>query len=785
VAKEKKPRKPKRKGIEDPRKAERKKSRSEALSKRTERDIAEYAGRRAARNITPKPKESTPIVDTTVARPIAKPNETLEANPTGYGERITTPRQKAKLDPRDAAEDRATVEAVQKFEAEPPKSDPTVIKTIMEKRRAAKAASAASRTNLTEDATVSGVGMGEEPTPAQQRFQEAQRGPSTLGNINYSRIATPTPELVPTQSPRRAEKRLQRGMQNPPVARTANEESRYEIDSVSKRLAASSLFDRGIEPNEDSIEVERMTNVEHDQKARVMTYTNLSHDEITNYLGKNDREARNRLSTLHEGVMQFQRSRRKMEIHREMGLEKIAENEFKPTEAAKTQFWQHPTETDKSGAPKVYRVSDMHPDMVKQLQHPWGGQRTVQEVEGTKGSAASGTVEPVITHYGHHKGGDRNRPTWRFTAPPKGWGEDGSLAGSLKDRETLAKVGITPNVSTMIARVLQGFRGDIDVLKQKGDDSRSSRQRHQDDVTGLLEAAQSSHDEVSGRPSRGFVGKRKVAKGIQKVPGPGFSNVEELVPIPVGRPKRSKDDMFTIKGEGIPAVRDEQGNPKPLPPRAGRRGGTTVVENPVTGESQQRRAVLVTQTGTGGFSEEDLRKVYAGRRSDEMGKMFRGPQPQGRQLSFDFGVKIQQDAGAARAQDEAASGKPRISGYANEVRQVSDFNNREEAPTPKAASKQYMIPFEGRSRQFLGGNVRALTEQEANVETAGANTVRGSNPPRRLFDVGVPEPTAARSKQLPPKEGKTMPLIGRILPAGEGSPKKPRKTSEKAPKKGQ
>lgn len=771
MAKEKKPRKPKRKGIEDPRKAERKKSRSEASSKRTERAIADYAGRRAARNVTPKPNESTPVVDTTSAKPVSnvvKPNDTLDANPTGYGERITTPRQKATLDPRDAAEDKATVEAVKRFEAEPPKSNPTVIKTIMEKRRAARAASDASRTNLTEAATVSSVGPVEEPTPAQQRFQETQRGPSTPGNINYGRTATPAPELAPTQSPKRAEQRLQRGMQNPPVARTANEEPKYEIDSVAKRLAASSLFDRGIEPSEDSISRELISNTEHEQKARVMTYTGLSNDEITSYLGKNNREARNRLSNLHAGVMQFQRSRRKLEVHRDMGLEKTAEGSFEPTEAAKTQFWQHPTETDKSGAPKVYRVSDMHPDMVKQLQHPWGGQRTEQEVEGTKGSAASGTVEPVITHYGHHKGGDRNRPTWRFTPPPKGWGEDGSLAGTLKDKETLSKAGITPNVSTLVARVLQGFRGDIDVLKQKGDDSRSSRQRHQDDVTGLLEAAQSSHDEVSGRSSKGFVGKRKVAKGIQKVPGPGFTNVEELVPIPVGRPKKSKDNMFTIKGEGIPAVRDEQGNPKPLPPRAGRRGGTTVVENPVTGESQQRRAVLVTQTGTGGISAEDRRKIFASRRSDEMGTIFRGPGPQTRQLSFDFGVKIQQDAGADRAQAEAASGKPRISGYNNEVKQVSDLNNREEAPTPKEAPKQYMIPFEGKSRQFLGGNIRALTEQEANVETAGANTVRGSNPPRRLFDVGVPEATAARSRQLPPKEGKP-----------------PRKTSEKAPKKGQ
>ena len=790
----KKPRK--RKGIQDPRKEQRKAGRERVAGEREELKKRQGLAETVAKNVSQiprQPAQETPTVnDTSVTPKIVNTDEEPDVNPTGYGRRITTPRTPATLDPRDVAEDRATVESVKKFEAEPPKSDPTVIKTIMERRRAAKAKSDATRANLTEEATVSGVGSGEEPTPGQQRFQETQRGPSSrAGIVNYGRTATPPAEIAPRTSTSRAEKRLKRRQpegtdpegnkrpilwmgvsSNPPVARTEDEEPRYEIDNTARRLALSSLLDRGMDPSDDAVTRELITNTEHEQKARVMTYTGLSHDEITNYLGKNEREARNRLSNLHEGVMQFQRARRKIEVHKDMGLAKTSEGSFVPTKAAEREFWQHPTETNPNGTPKVYRVSDMHPDMVKQLNDPsgWGGHRTTQEVEGTKGSAASGTVEPVVTHFGHHKTGDRNREVWTFKAPPKGWGEDASLAGALKDKASLARMGITPNVSTMTARVVQGYRGDIDVLKQKGDDSKSSRQRHQDDVLGLLESAETAHTEVSGKRSSGFVGKRKVAKGVPKVPGPGFTNVEELKPIPVGKVKKSKDDMFTIKGEGLPAVRDEQGNPKPLPPRAGRRGGTTVVDDPVTGGSVQRRAVLVTQQGTGGFSEEDRRKVLAGRRSDEMGKMFRGPQPQGRQLSFDFGVNIPEDTGAARAQAEAKSGRPTI-GVGTET----------PATTPPA--KQYMIPFEGKSRQFLGGNVRALTEQEANVETAGANTVRGSNPPRRLFDVGVPEPTAARSKQLPPKESKSLPLTGRFLSPEETATKKPRKTSAKAPKK--
>lgn len=772
----KKPRK--RKGIQDPRKEQRKAGRERVAGEREELKKRQGLAETVAKNVSQiprQPAQETPTVnDTSVTPKIVNTDEEPDVNPTGYGRRITTPRTPATLDPRDVAEDKATVESVNKFEAEPPKSDPTVIKTIMERRRAAKAKSDATRANLTEEATVSGVGSGEEPTPGQQRFQEAQRSPSTrAGTIRYSNIPSSPTDMVPLMSKKRAAARLQRPVtQNPPVARTADEEPRPEIDNTAKRLAMSSLFDRGVELNDENVKQELMSNITHEQKARVMAYTGLSHDEIAGYLGRNEREARNRLSNLHEGVMQFQRARRKIEVHKDMGLEKTKEGSFVPTKAAEREFWQHPTETNPNGTPKVYRVSDMHPDMVKQLNDPsgWGGHRTTQEVEGTKGSAASGTVEPVVTHFGHHKTGDRNREVWTFKAPPKGWGEDASLAGSLKDKESLARMGITPNVSSMTARVIQGYKGDVDVLKQKGDDSKSSRQRHQDEVLGLLESAETAHSEVSGKRSSGFVGKRKVAKGISKVPGPGFTNVEELKPIPVGKVKKSKDDMFTIKGEGLPAVRDEQGNPKPLPPRAGRRGGTTVVDDPVTGGSVQRRAVLVTQQGTGGFSEEDRRKVLAGRRSDEMGKMFRGPQPQGRQLSFDFGVNIPEDTGAARAQAEAKSGRPTI-GLGTET----------PATTPPA--KQYMIPFEGKSRQFLGGNVRALTEQEANVETAGANTVRGSNPPRRLFDVGVPEPTAARSKQLPPKESKSLPLTGRFLSPEETATKKPRKTSAKAPKK--
>jgi hypothetical protein len=55
------------------------------------------------------------------------------------------------------------------------------------------------------------------------------------------------------------------------------------------------------------------------------------------------------------------------------------------------------------------------------------------------------------------------------------------------------------------------------------------------------------------------------------------------------------------------------------------------------------------------------------------------------------------------------------------------------------------VPGVVKTRQFMLGDIRTLTDAERNVENVGANTIRGMNPPARNFDVGSPAATAARS----------------------------------------
>lgn len=98
------------------------------------------------------------------------------------------------------------------------------------------------------------------------------------------------------------------------------------------------------------------------------------------------------------------------------------------------------------------------------------------------------------------------------------------------------------------------------------------------------------------------------------------------------------------------------------------------------------------------------------------------------------------DSRTLRLRAEAASGRPTIGSSVDQ-------------PAPKTAPNyiQDELDFSPRSpgvvktRQFMLGDIRTLTDAERNVENVGANTIRGMNPPRANFDVGSPAATAARS----------------------------------------
>jgi hypothetical protein len=677
-----------------------------AKKKRITKKAAATAQKRVAKSLSNKPKVEKPEV--------VRDNTGLEAKlndprPLGYGNTLVpqTERGETGLDPRDVAADAAEVATVKKLEAEPPTVNPTLTALVQGRRRQQKAAESSRVVPLEE--AVAGVeaqanrGDFPEPTPGQERIQESQRGGNTgTGNIDYRFLPATPPEQKPA-TPGLIGKftaRAGRGanLQNPPLAVSQGEGQTNVINSTARRLAKGSLIDNGVEPTDENVTSELVNNTSHEQKARVMAYTGLSHDDILNYMGKNEREGRTRLGTLHETVMQFHRSRQKHDVTREMGLVRNNDGSFTATPDADNQYWQHPTETVKVNGldvKKTYRVSDMHPDMVKELTHPsgWGGHSGNADFEGVTGSAASGTASPVINRFGHVKSGPRNAETWRFQAPPPGWGEDSSIEGIKSDHITMLGSGITPNVINLVERVRQGYKGSVDLgtaekpKRSSGELTISKENDDEIETEGDRSRKRRLFRSVTrGAPKEGPVGgmfytspegfrvdaegvaKRGQAQGVNipstSVPGPGFTNETEYVEEKFKKPRKKKEKgaIVGLKGEGIPAGFDDANNPVPLPPRAGRRGGTTVIVDPETGKRSQRRAVLVRQTGlqtsmrsAAESSAEVLvgqnevaEEILKGNRSQQFsqliqppapaGRAFMGPEKRAKQDVLDFGT---------------------------------------------------------------------------------------------------------------------------------------------------
>lgn len=882
-----------------------------AKKKKITKKAAAAAQKKVAKALSNRPKVDKPEEQRNVGNIEAKLND---PRPVGYGNAPIpqTERGETGLDPRDVEADAADVATVKKLEAEPPKVDTALVSLVQERRRQQKAAESGRVIPL--ETAVAGVeaqadrGDITEPTPGQERFQESQRGGSAgTGNIDYKFLPAAPPSEKPAgpgligKFGARAERGS--GLQNPPLSVSQGEPQVNVINSTARRLAKGSLLDNGVEPTEENITSELVNNTSHEQKARVMAYTGLSHDDIVNYMGRNEREGRNRLSTLHETVMQFHRSRQKHDVARDMGLIRNGDGSFTPTPEADNQYWQHPTETvrmpvsrGEMDVRKTYRVSDMHPDMIKELNHPsgWGGYSGNADFEGVTGSAASGTVDPVIRRFGHSKSGPQNAQTWKFTAPPAGWGEDSSIEGIKSDHITMLGAGITPNVTNLIERVRQGYKGSVDLgtaEKPKRDSGKLDIAKpDSEDVE--TEGDRSRKRRVFGAVTRGVptvnniqvaIGTPGALRGTESAESdpdfpakvtvtPGretFINKVEYEEKKFKKPRRKKGKgvIVGLKGEGIPGTFDAAGNPVPLPPRAGRRGGTTVIVDPETGKRVQRRAVLSRQTGlqtsvrsAAEASAETLigqnevaEEILKGNRSQQFrqliappaptGQIFMGPPKKKPEQQVIEGLEkgnfslnqeeveskpIQRrvvEGPISRTQynmEQAATGgtgyfekyvgnsdkkelvtEPIAQSTSSTIRQSvndptfgrvtvtvdqpkperSKGNNaptkaigqkefkeitarqREADAADAAAAKeaenrandrsplpgQYMFDFQDPakpgamiSRQFLGGQIRPLTDVEASVEQSGWNTIRGMNP-RGIKD----RPT----QQTPPSSG--------------------------------
>lgn len=870
--------------------------------KSVERSTRQYRRNKAQREVAKqlsKPEEQTESAEPTAIREAGDINAKInDPRPLGYGNALVPQGERIppKLDPRDAAADVEEVETVKKLEAEPPKVDKALTALVQERRRQQKS-DENSRVVPLEEAVArveekTGRGDLADPTPGQERFEESLRGGNIgTGNINYRFLPSAPPQDKPATPSliTKFQARTQRGsdMQNPPLSVAPGEPATNQINDTARRLAVASLKENNVvppneEPSEDLVTSELVNNTTHEQKARIMAYTGLTHEDLLEYMGRHEREGRNRLSNLHANVMQFQRSRQKHDVTRDMGLIRNDDGSFTATPEAQTQWWQHPTETVKINGldvRKTYRVSDMHPDMIKELNHPsgWGGHSGNADFEGVTGSAASGTVSPVIKRFGHSQSGPRDSQTWKFEAPPAGWGEDESISGIRSDHITMLGSGVTPNVLNIVERVGQGYKGSTDLgtaeKPKRSSGDLSTTKQDEEDIESEGNRSRNRRifeTRVQSRPTvnniQVTIGTPGSLRGTERAQSdPDFPAVVTATPgrksfetettyvqkkFKKPRKKKSQDSIVGIGGEGIPGTFNAANHPVPLPPRAGRRGGTTVIVDPETGRRSQRRAVLVTQTGLQSSlrtpaeeaaetlvgQNEVAEEILKGNRSQQFMQLLRPAAPTGtvfmgppkklpKQDVIDFGkadfslgdtkrkvppvvrqivegpiertqYNLEQsatggtgyyeeyapgsnkkqlvarpveqtknatikstirDAGYGRVsyapeqpeREKEDTSKPLTSAIgAAEFKTITARQREEdaaaaaaEAAKTKAAEEraplpgQYMFDFQDPakpgmmiSRQFLGGNIRPLTDEEASVEQSGWNTIRGMNP---------------------------------------------------------
>jgi hypothetical protein len=901
------------KGIVDPRKAERASKRAASTADKAKADADLQSKVEKANTIAAAIQENRPEDTTPAAPSYTPPTEVTQLDADvklGYADRPIPRGERSvpTLDPETIAEDAVGAAAIQEDDRRKalvesgenlqPRTPLDVVKGIQDRRAAAEQERVAGMARVDLPSNV-GEGFDEVTDAEAARRASGRTARRRTGIVDFRDIAGGGREgagLTSEQEARaarrtaaRAESAASAGMDverrsaaeavfGGPVEDWSAGQRPYtdkpEVMDLARRLKTTELMDQGKEITPEAVET-GLQGGPHQRMARIIHHTGMTAEEVQTHIGGRASIATDKLNELHETVMRNVRSRRKNDVLPRMGLARGEDGSIAATEAAQNETWQHPTEKDANGLPKIYKVSDMHPDMVKQLNHPWGGVQSENEFEGTSvlretpaisGAAknnpalryantvtkGAGDYMPASIRFGHSKNA---AGSWSFTPPPEGFTDS-----NLSDPE-----GFTSNVTHITNAIREGRTRP------------GTRPAHAERTKSLI-------DQLAAEGKR-IGGKRQVA-----VPMPGFTQnggapatttyKRDIVDIP----KAGDDNIVTY--DDLPHVKDANGNLVPLAPRSGVPGtGRSVhvvqgtmglgrqfkspaessaevlggafggADQPTPVRQEENRADAAAAFG-GEVATDATEAIDKGPRSarsrslvqgdSRVGKQFmgvaalpsrgakqgiipgfenygnverqraipevfstrtlEGPLPAGvdtrsaagltekmtpentpektigeaiefRDVETETGVTERlrvpgpgravtvkpnvlrgseaatlntglPDSRTLRLRAEAASGRPTIGAV------------EQPAPAKKPDYTQDELDFNPRvpgvvkTRQFMLGDIRTLTDAEQNVENVGANTIRGMNPPLANFDVGSPAATAARSTvEAPPSSG--------------------------------
>jgi hypothetical protein len=891
------------KGIVDPRKAERasKRAASKADKAKADADLqskVEKANTIAAAIQENRPADTTPAATASVTPPTSLPKLDDDVK-LGYADRPIArgERPVPTLDAADVADDALQAAAIREDERRQalvesgenlqPRTPLDVVKGIQERRAAAEQERVAGMTRVDLPSNV-GEGFDEVTDAEAVRRASGRTARRGTGVVDFRDIAGSGREnagLTSEQEARaarrtaaRAESAASAGMD---VERRSAAEAVFggevedwgagqrpytdkpEVMDLARRLKTTELMDQGKEITPEAVET-GLQGGPHQRMARIIHHTGMTAEEVQNHIGGRPSIATDKLNELHETVMRNVRSRRKNDVLPRMGLVRGEDGSITATEAAQNETWQHPTEKDANGLPKTYKVSDMHPDMVKQLNHPWGGFQSENEFEGTtvlretpaiSGAAKdnpalryantvtkrAGDYMPVSIRFGHSKNA---AGSWSFTPPPEGFTDS-----NLSDPQ-----GFTSNVTHITDAIREGRT------------RAGTRPAHAERTKSLIEQLAAE-------------GKRIGVKRQVAVPMPGFTQnggapatttyKRDIVDIP----KAGDDNIVTY--DDLPHVKDANGNLVPLAPRSGVPGTGRSIHVVQTGRGNQftspaERSAEVFMASPDPQRREDAAAAFEGPVADEVedskktnrspitsaalrsptapvGRQFQGvagvePQYRGKQgiipgfeaygnverqraipevystrtLEGPLPAGVDTRAAAGLTEKMTPENTPeKIIGEAIEFRDVETSPGVTErlrvpgpgravtvkptvlrgseaatlntglpdsrtlrlraeaasgrptigaveqpAPAKKPDYTQDELDFNPRvpgvvkTRQFMLGDIRTLTDAEQNVENVGANTIRGMNPPLANFDVGSPAATAARpTTQTPTSSG--------------------------------
>lgn len=891
------------KGIVDPRKAERASKRAASKADKAKAD-ADLQGKVEKANTIAAAIQENRSEDTTPAAPSVTPPTSLPQLDAdvklGYADRPIARGERPipTLDAADVADDALQAAAIREDERRQalvesgenlqPRTPLDVVKGIQDRRAAAEQERVAGMARVDLPSNV-GEGFDEVTDAEAARRSSGRTARRGTGIVDFRDIAGSGREgagLTSEQEARaarrtaaRAESAASAGMD---VERRSAAEAVFggevedwgagqrpytdkpEVMDLARRLKTTELMDQGKEITPEAVET-GLQGGPHQRMARIIHHTGMTAEEVQNHIGGRPSIATDKLNELHETVMRNVRSRRKNDVLPRMGLVRGEDGSITATEAAQNETWQHPTEKDANGLPKTYKVSDMHPDMVKQLNHPWGGVQSENEFEGTtvlretpaiSGAAKdnpalryantvtkrAGDYMPVSIRFGHSKNA---AGSWSFTPPPEGFTDS-----NLSDPQ-----GFTSNVTHITDAIREGRT------------RAGTRPAHAEHTKNLIEQLAAE-------------GKRIGVKRQVTVPMPGFTQnggapatttyKRDIVDIP----KAGDDNIVTY--DDLPHVKDANGNLVPLAPRSGVPGTGRSVHVVQTGRGNQftspaeRSAEVFAADIPDPQRRENAAEAFGGPVADDVveskkvnrsprvagalrsptapvGRQFQGvqgvePQYRGKQgiipgfenygnverqraIPEVFSTRTLEGPLPAGVDTRAAAGltekmtpentPEKIIGEAIEFRDVETSPGVTErlrvpgpgravtvkpnvlrgseaatlntglpdsrtlrlraeaasgrptigaveqpAPAKKPDYTQDELDFNPRvpgvvkTRQFMLGDIRTLTDAEQSVENVGANTIRGMNPPRANFDVGSPAATAARpTTQTPTSSG--------------------------------